>query len=314
MSKAARHDGWEACDALSTDVLGFLERLRVERGYSPNTLTAYQRDLARLTSYARALPINGWEQLDTHQMRAFLASEHRRGLSPNSVQRLLSSCRKFFLHLVREGRLEASPAAGLRAPRVVRKLPQVLDVDEMARLLDFEVLTPEDLRDKAMFELMYSSALRLAEVCGLRWRDLDLDEGIVRVLGKGAKDRDVPIGRHACRALLALRAAGGAGPDQPVFKGRHGAAIARNSVGLRLKAIAQRQGIDKRVHPHMLRHAAASHTLESSHDLRGVQELLGHADISTTQIYTHLDFQHLANVYDAAHPRARRSGQRGSGS
>ncbi|MEJ5206876.1 tyrosine-type recombinase/integrase [Denitratimonas sp. CY0512] len=308
MSTASRHDGLESRDALSADVLGFLERLRVERGCSPHTLSGYRRDLARLTGYARALPITAWKALDNHQMRAFLAAEHRRGLSPNSVQRLLSSCRGFFLHLVREGRLDASPAAGLRAPRVVRKLPQVLDVDEMARLLDFEVLTPEDLRDKAMFELMYSSALRLAEVCGLCWRDLDLDEGMVRVLGKGAKDRDIPVGRYARKALLALRAAGGAGPDQPVFKGRNGAAIARASVGLRLKAIAQRQGIDKRVHPHMLRHASASHTLESSQDLRGVQELLGHSDISTTQIYTHLDFQHLANVYDAAHPRARRRG------
>lgn len=298
--------GLEQGDLLAAAVLAFLERLRVERGYSPHTLAGYRRDLSRLVDFSRRLPINRWQDLENAQMRAFLAAEHRRGLSPKSVQRLLSSCRGFFLYLMREGMLDATPAAGLRAPRVARKLPQVLDVDEMARLLDFEVLTPEDVRDKAMFELLYSSALRLAEVCELRWRDLDLEEGMVRVLGKGTKMRDVPIGRCARAALRVLHGAGGSGLDQPVFKGRNGQSIARTSVGLRLKAIAQRQGIDKRVYPHLLRHSAASHLLESSQDLRGVQELLGHADISTTQIYTHLDFQHLAKVYDAAHPRARR--------
>ncbi len=295
-------------DALAAGALDYIERLRVERGYSPATLGGYRRDLARLIAFARALPIDDWRALTPEQLQRFIAGEHRRGLTPTSVQRLLSSCRGLFLDLVREGVLRATPAAGLRAPRAARKLPQVLDVDEIARLLSFEALTPEDVRDKAMLELFYSSGLRLSELCGLCWRDLRLEEGLVRVRGKGGKVRDVPIGRHAREALAALRAAGGANPDWPVFKGRDGEAIARNTVGQRIKAIAQRQGIDKRVYPHLLRHSCASHYLESSGDLRSTQELLGHADIATTQIYTHLNFQHLAKVYDAAHPRARRKG------
>ena len=293
-------------DTLTAPVLDYLERLRVARDYSPNTLGSYRRDLARLIGFARALPITQWQALTPEHLQRFIAGEHRRGLTPTSVQRLLSSCRGLFLDLVREGILRATPAAGLRAPRAARKLPEVLDVDEMARLLSFEVLGPEDVRDKAMLELLYSSGLRLSEVCGLCWRDLHLEEGLVRVLGKGGKVRDVPVGRHARDALVKLREAGGAKADGPVFKGRNGEPIARSSVGLRIKAIAQRQGIDKRVYPHLLRHSCASHYLESSGDLRSTQELLGHADIATTQIYTHLSFQHLAKVYDAAHPRARR--------
>ena len=297
-----------APDALSDAVLGYLERLRVERGFSPNTLAGYRLDLARLIAFARAVPLDDWRKMQGEHLRRFLAAEHRLTLSPTSVQRRLSSCRGFFLHLVREGVLRATPAAGLRAPKAPRKLPQVLDPDEMKRLIEFEVLTPEDVRDRAMLELFYSSGLRLSELCGLCWADLSLEEGLVRVRGKGGKMRDVPVGRHACDALTALRRAGAAESRMPVFKGRGGQPISRGEVGLRLKAIAQRQGIEKRVHPHLLRHSAASHLLESSQDLRGVQEFLGHADIATTQIYTHLDFQHLARVYDAAHPRARRKG------
>ena len=295
-------------DALTAPVLDYIERLRVERGYSPNTLDGYRRDLARLIAFARALPIAQWEALTPEHLQRFIATEHRRGLTPTSVQRLLSSCRGLFLDLVREGVLRATPAAGLRAPRAARKLPQVLDVDEIARLLSFEVLTAEDVRDKAMLELFYSSGLRLSELCGLCWRDVRVEEGLVRVHGKGGKVRDVPIGRHARDALTTLRDAGGANPDWPVFKGHNGQAISRAAVGTRIKAIAQRQNIDKRVYPHLLRHSCASHYLESSGDLRSTQELLGHADIATTQIYTHLNFQHLAKVYDAAHPRARRRG------
>lgn len=295
-------------DGLTTPVLDYIERLRVERGYSPNTLGGYRRDLARLIAFARALPITQWRALTPEHLQRFIAGEHRRGLTPTSVQRLLSSCRGLFLDLVREGVLRATPAAGLRAPRAARKLPQVLDVDEIARLLSFEVLTAEDVRDKAMLELFYSSGLRLSELIGLCWRDLQLEEGLVRVHGKGGKVRDVPIGRHARDALMKLRETGGASADWPVFKGHNGQAISRVTVGARIRAIAQRQGIDKRVYPHLLRHSCASHYLESSGDLRSTQELLGHADIATTQIYTHLNFQHLAKVYDAAHPRARRRG------
>ena len=295
-------------DALAAPVLDYLERLRVERGYSPHTLAGYRRDLARLVAFARRRGAAGWAALDAEHLRGFIAAEHRRGLSATSVQRLLSSCRGFLDQLVREGVLPASPALGLRAPRAPRKLPQVLDADEMSRLLEFPALTPDDLRDRAMLELLYSSGLRRAELCGLRWGDLQLDAGLVRVQGKGGRVRDVPVGAKAREALEALRALGGAGAAQPVFRGPRGGAISESLVGRRIKAIAQRQGIDKRVHPHLFRHSCASHVLESSGDLRAVQELLGHADIATTQIYTHLDFQHLAKVYDAAHPRARRRG------
>lgn len=295
-------------DALTAPVLDYLERLRVERGYASNTLVGYRRDLARLIGFARGLPIDDWRALSSEQLQRFVAGEHRRGLTPTSVQRLLSSCRGLFLNLIREGILKASPAVGLRAPRARRKLPDVLDVDEVTRLLAFEVLSAEDVRDKAMLELFYSSGLRLSELCTLCWRDLNLEEGLVRVHGKGGKVRDVPVGRMARDALERLRQAGGANPDWPVFKGKNGQAMSRATPGQRIKAIAQRQGIDKRVYPHLLRHSAASHLLESSQDLRGVQEYLGHADIATTQIYTHLDFGHLTRVYDAAHPRARRKG------
>ena len=293
-------------DALGAAITAYLERLRVERAYSTHTLAGYRRDLARLRDFAQALPINHWKELDGPRLQRFIASEHRRGLSPSSVQRLLSACRGLFNDLLREGTLRASPATGLRAPKARRKLPQVLDADEVTRLLEFPVLTPEDVRDRAMLELFYSSGLRLAEVCGLTWGDLQLREGMVRVRGKGGKVRDVPVGAKAIAALEQLHAQGGNAPAQAVFKGRDGRAIGRGAVEQRVRAIAQRQGIDKRVYPHLLRHCCASHLLESSGDLRGVQEFLGHADIATTQVYTHLDFQHLAKVYDAAHPRARR--------
>lgn len=296
----------DAEDRLATAVNAYLERLRVERGCSAHTVAAYRRDLGRLVDFARALPIADWGDLGATRMQRFIAAEHRRGLSARSVQRLLSACRGLFDDLLREGRIEASPAAGLQAPKAPRKLPQVLDADEVARLLSFELITPEDVRDRAMLELFYSSGLRLAELCGLRWGDLQLDAGLVRVHGKGGKVRDVPVGRPAREALSRLRAQGGNRADQPVFKGREGAPIGRALVERRVRAIARRQGLDKRVYPHLLRHSCASHLLESSGDLRAVQELLGHADIATTQIYTHLDFQHLAKVYDAAHPRARR--------
>ena len=305
-ARARPDDTLATTDRLAAGVLDYLERLRVERGYSSHTLDAYRRDLVRLVAFARVVPISAWPELSGAQLQRFLAGEHRRGLAPTSVQRLLSSCRGLFDDLLREGVLGASPASGLRAPKARRKLPQVLDADEVARLLNFEPLTPEDVRDRAMLELFYSSGLRLAELCTLHWGDLQLEEGLVRVQGKGGKVRDVPVGRQARAALARLRALGGDGTAQPVFKGRAGAPIGRRQVEQRVQAIAARQGLDKRVHPHLLRHCCASHLLESSGDLRGVQEFLGHADIATTQIYTHLDFQHLAKVYDAAHPRARR--------
>ena len=219
--------------------------------------------------------------------------------------RRLSAVRSCFRWLLKQGRVAANPAAPIRAPKAPRKLPQVLDPDEAKVLVEVPTDVPLGLRDRALLELFYSSGLRLSELCALRWRDLDLDDGLVTVLGKGNKQRSVPVGSHARNALTAWRADTGAGNDAPVFPGRHGP-ITPRAVQLRLRQLAQRQGLFKRVHPHLLRHSFASHVLESSGDLRGVQELLGHADIATTQIYTHLDYQHLAKVYDAAHPRAKR--------
>ena len=285
----------------------WLTRLAVERRASPHTVAAYRRDLAKLLAWMEVQSIHDFAALDPHRMRGFVAAEHRAGLMPKSLQRLLSSCRSLFRQLSREGLLSHDPLAGVRGPKVHRKLPQVLDVDEATALIEgSDAEQGLGVRDRAMLELFYSSGLRLSELVGLRWQDLDLPTGEVRVLGKGSKTRVVPVGRHAIAALRALGAAEGTQPDMPIFRGRGGAPISPRTVQARLKTLAMAQGFAKHVHPHLLRHTFASHMLESSGDLRAVQELLGHADIATTQIYTHLDFQHLARVYDAAHPRARR--------
>jgi integrase/recombinase XerC len=294
-----------AAPRLMADAADWLQRLAIERQLSPHTLAAYRRDLDALLGWCASRGIEDWPALDAESLRGFIAAEHRRGLAPKSLQRLLSSCRSLLRHLLAEGRIAASPASGLRAPKSPRRLPQVLDVDEVQQLVEVEGDDRLARRDRAMLELFYSSGLRLAELCRLRWADLDLDEGLARILGKGSKTRVVPIGRSACAALLALRGGDAAAAD-PVFRGRGASPISPRTVQARLARIAQQQGLFKRVHPHLLRHSCASHLLESSGDLRGVQELLGHADIGSTQIYTHLDYQHLARVYDAAHPRARR--------
>lgn len=284
----------------------FLSHLQIERRMSAHTLDAYRRDLDALAAWTTEQGVAEVSGLHTEQLRAFIAAEHRRGLSPKSLQRRLSACRSFYLWLLKHGRIAASPAAGLRAPKAPRKLPQVLDVDEAVQLVELPTDVPLGLRDRAILELFYSSGLRLSELCALRWRDLDLADGLVTVLGKGGKQRTVPVGSHARRALDAWRGESHGQADGAVFPGRGGAPITPRAVQIRLRQLAQRQGLFKRVHPHLLRHSFASHVLESSGDLRGVQELLGHADIATTQIYTHLDYQHLAKVYDSAHPRAKR--------
>lgn len=288
-------------------VEAWLARLGSERKASPHTLEGYRRDLDKLLRHMQKQNIASFTQLQPHHMRGFIAAEHRAGLSPKSLQRLLSSCRSLFRQLTREGALSHDPLAGVRGPKVHRKLPQVLDVDEATALVEGDGHDDAlSVRDRAMLELFYSSGLRLSELTGLRWLDLDLDAGEVRVLGKGRKTRIVPVGRQAVAALRTLGQAEGRTPESPVFRGRNGAPISPRTVQVRMKTLAMRQGFAKHVHPHLLRHTFASHMLESSGDLRAVQELLGHADIATTQIYTHLDFQHLAKVYDAAHPRARK--------
>ncbi len=284
----------------------WLGRLADERHASPHTVAGYRRDLSKLLRFMQAQQLASFDALDANRMRTFVAGEHRGGLAPKSLQRLLSSCRSLFRQLNREGQLAGDPLLGVRGPKVRRKLPQVLDVDEAGALVETDSGGKLAVRDRAMLELFYSSGLRLSELCGLRWLDLDLDDGEVRVLGKGSKTRIVPVGRHAVAALRALGAEEGMATDSPIFRGRGGAPINPRTVQLRMKTLALQQGIPKHIHPHLLRHTFASHMLESSGDLRAVQELLGHADIATTQIYTHLDFQHLAKVYDAAHPRARR--------
>jgi integrase/recombinase XerC len=290
----------------------YLAHLRAERRLSPNTESNYRRDLAALSAWCDAAGLSAWPRLDSQHVRSFAASQHRGGLSPRSIQRRLSALRGFFAFLIREGVVAANPAAEIRAPKAGKRLPETIDADQMGRLLAPPADEPLARRDHAMMELFYSSGLRLAELTGLDLMDLDLEDRTVRVLGKGAKTRIVPVGRHAIAALrkwLSDRAGIARPGETAVFVGPSGRRLGSRAIQLRLAEAARRQGLNLRVHPHLFRHSFATHLLESSGDLRGVQELLGHADISTTQVYTHLDFQHLARIYDQAHPRARRRKQ-----
>lgn len=290
----------------------YLSNLTQTRRLSAHTRAAYAHDLAALVDFCTRQGLDDWPALNSHHVRAYAAACHRRGLSGRSIQRQLSALRGFFEFLLREGLLTHNPARDIRAPKAARRLPPVLDVDQMDRLLKQpEQTDPIATRDRALLELMYSSGLRLAELTALDLHALDLEAGLVRVTGKGRRTRVVPVGRQARAALrqwLAQRQAL-LDPSQEqaaLFISRRGSRLSTRSVQQRLQRWARQQGLDGNVHPHMLRHAFASHLLESSGDLRAVQELLGHADISTTQVYTHLDFQHLAEVYDRAHPRAKR--------
>lgn len=285
-------------------VADFLAHLEVERRVSAHTLDAYRRDLAALTEWAQAQGVAHLVEVHAEQLRTFVASEHRRGLSPKSLQRRLSACRSYYQWLLKHGRVAASPAAALRAPKAPRKLPQVLDADEAVRLVEVPTDAPLGKRDRALLELFYSSGLRLSELCALRWRDLDMAGGMVTVLGKGSKERKVPVGSHARNALAEWRQERPSGNEGFVFPGRAEGPLSQRAVQIRIKQLAQRQGLFKHVHPHMLRHSFASHILESSGDLRGVQELLGHADIATTQIYTHVDREYLRSVHKQFHPRS----------
>ena len=280
---------------------------------SIHTVSAYGHDLQTLVGFCERRDVKRWTALNNFQVRAFAAGEHAAGIAPRSIQRRLSAARTFYEYLMREGHAKNNPALEVRAPKTKKRLPATLDADQMGRLLDFRADDSLSVRDKAMMELFYSSGLRLSELQGLDVSAVDLHDRTVRVLGKGNKTRIVPIGRHAIDALKAWLAQRptpkGAQPTAlagPIFVGRTGRPLTVRAVQLRVGTWAKRQGLSMHVHPHMFRHSFATHLLESSGDLRGVQELLGHADISTTQVYTHLDFQHLASVYDAAHPRARR--------
>ncbi len=286
----------------------FLAQLAAERGYSDHTVAAYGRDLSDFASYLSARQLS-WSQVDVQQVRAYAATRHRAGLSGRSIQRALSALRVFFRFLVSQGQMAANPAQHVRAPKVSRKLPATLDVDQMSRLLNIRGGDPLALRDRALMELAYSSGLRLAELVSLDVASLDLAEGLVDVVGKGNKARRVPVGKFAREALtrwLDARRGLAAANETALFVGHRGKRLGPRAIQRRIQGWALRLGLDRHVHPHMLRHAFASHLLESSGDLRAVQELLGHVDISTTQVYTHLDFQHLAQVYDNAHPRAKK--------
>lgn len=285
---------------------GYLTHLTSERRLAALTVENYARDVRDLLELAGGMPV---DRLTVHDIRRFVARLHAHGLGGRSLARKLSAWRSFFDYLARDHGLPANPAAGLKAPRAPKRLPASLTPDEAASLLDGADEDPLPLRDRAMFELIYSSGLRLAEVLGVRLEDLDLDEGTVRVLGKGAKTRVVPVGTQALDAVrrwLPERALLARPEAREIFVSRRGTALHPRTVQKRLEVRARAHGLDAKVHPHVLRHSFASHLLQSSGDLRAVQELLGHASISTTQVYTHLDFQHLAKVYDAAHPRARR--------
>jgi integrase/recombinase XerC len=287
----------------------FIGHLTHERRTSLHTAAAYRRDLNSLAGFCERRNIRKWQELDNFQVRAFAAAEHAGGLAPRSIQRRLSAVRTFYEFLIREGCCTRNSALDVRAPKTKKRLPTTLDADQMGRFLSFRVDDTLSMRDKAIMELFYSSGLRLSELVGLDLASLDLEDRTVRVDGKGGKTRILPIGRFAIAALrnwLIERAALPTRGDDAVFVSRGGRRLSPRAVQLRVDTWARRTGLGVHLHPHMFRHSFASHLLESSTDLRGVQELLGHADISTTQIYTHLDFQHLAKVYDAAHPRARR--------
>ncbi len=291
----------------------FLNHLRHERRLSSHTLDNYSRDLSGMLQWCDDRGLRPWNGLDQHHVRDYVVWRHRRGASGKTIQRELSALRSLFRYLLREGAAHNNPAQGVRAPKTERKLPATLDADHIKRLLDTRDSHPLAARDGAMVELLYSSGLRLAELVSIDLQDMDLDDATLEVTGKGAKTRRVPVGRQAREAIgrwLQMRARIADVNETALFVSRRGLRLKARSVQQRLHHWAIRKGATRNIHPHLLRHSFASHLLESSGDLRAVQELLGHADISTTQIYTHLDFQHLAEVYDNAHPRARRKKKR----
>jgi integrase/recombinase XerC len=286
----------------------FVRHLETERRLAALTVKHYLRDIESLRRYCDKHELQKWADLDNEHLRAYSAAAYRRGLSSRSIQRRLSANRTFFRYLVREKWVKKNPVDSVSAPKSGKRLPGNLDADRMARLLDIKGDSALVSRDRAILELLYSSGLRLGELLGLNIGDIDIADATVRVTGKGNKERIVPVGRHALKAIVdwqQLRGQMAAPEETALFVSQRGTRLSPRSVQARVDYWAKRQGIDCKVYPHIFRHSFASHLLESSHDLRGVQELLGHANISTTQIYTHLDFQYLAQIYDQTHPRAK---------
>lgn len=300
---------------LSPRIETFLDHLAHERRVSAHTHGAYARDLRTAGKWLDERAINDWSRVDTADLREFVAARHRAGLKPASLARLISALRSFYVWQMREGLATRNPALDVRAPKRARKLPETADVDDLAAMLDVTPDSDIDIRDHALLELFYSAGVRLAEAVGLDVHDLDLAGGEARVLGKGARQRSVPIGSRAVAALrnwLRIRPQWAAAGENALFVSARGTRLSRSSVAARMSRWAQQHGLPVHLHPHKLRHSFATHLLESSADLRAVQELLGHANIGTTQIYTHLDFAHLAKVYDAAHPRAHHRADTGA--
>ncbi|MEB6608264.1 tyrosine recombinase XerC [Aeromonas sanarellii] len=296
--------------ALADELAAFIEYLRVERQLSPHTRSNYQAHLEAMTAELVRLGLTDWAHLEGSQVRSLVTRMHKGGLAPRSLATKLSALRSFCDWQVRQGRITANPARGIATPKLGRPLPKNLDVDEMYQLLNItDEQDPLAVRDRAIMELMYSSGLRLAELVGLNLADVKLDERQLRVIGKGARERVLPMGRMAVEWLqkwLKVRPLLAGDEGEALFVSQRKRRLSARSVQERLDGWGNKQALNAHVHPHKLRHSFATHMLESSGDLRAVQELLGHADLSTTQIYTHLDFQHLAKVYDNAHPRARR--------
>ncbi len=287
----------------------YLNHLQHERRLSLHTLKNYRRDLRRLQEYCDRRDISEWNHLNSPEVRGYVAWRHHGGAGGRTLQRELSALRGLFNYLLREGVVTLNPANDIPAPKYEKRLPNALDVDQTVHLVEIEGDDPLALRDRALMEIIYSSGLRLAEAVALNTDSIDRSDASVRVVGKGGKTRVIPVGREALKALAQwLQVRGQFAPleEKALFVSKRGSRLSPRSVQQRLRQWGIKQGLETRVHPHMLRHSFASHILESSGDLRAVQELLGHADIATTQIYTHLDFQHLARVYDSAHPRAKK--------
>ena len=298
---------------LEDGAAAFLRQLADERQLSPNTIKGYRRDIEGLVRYLAEKEVKTWRQTGVHHLRNFIATGHRQGRSGKTLQRRLSAIRTLFHYLAREGLVQSNPATEFSAPRAASHLPSTMDTDQVSRLLDIKAHTWHGIRDRAMLELFYSSGLRLAELVGSNLGDIGFDDASIRVRGKGGKERMLPVGSRAISALRDWLQVRRSLPqrrreidDRALFLSERGRRISSRNVQERVRIWCLKLGVSG-VHPHTLRHSFASHMLESSQDLRAVQELLGHKDITTTQIYTHLDFQHLANVYDRAHPRARKS-------
>lgn len=294
---------------LMIQVESFLRYLQVERRLSPVTITNYRRQLTTVTDMLNEMKVSEWQQLDTVKARNVAAKSRRKGLQAASMALRLSSLRSFCDWMVQQGELPANPVKSVHAPKAKKRLPKNMDVDEVTQLLNIESGDPLVVRDRTMLEVMYGAGLRLSELVGLDIRDLDLAMGEVRVMGKGSKERKIPLGRTAVSCLnrwLEMRELYEPEDGAVFISTQSGKRISNRNVQKRFEQWGIKQGINSHINPHKLRHSFATHILESSGNLRGVQELLGHANLSTTQIYTHLDFQHLASVYDVAHPRAKR--------